>query len=598
MMRNDTRIASPNGIILVAHEILAPIMQEDMLAALPQEFLSLPREMVHLRAVSAKLSELAEFDWASARHRQSNEIQTRLKPLIDANPTWRVQYFGTAPIPLAMDFGYIIGGWTSVDVYQQRHDDNSWRWLNTARSTNVTFQPTELSKERIVAEGDLVIRVSMSHRIDPMETATVVPNSLGDVDIALQSPNEDAFESVADIEALKEQFDKVIDWAHATRPNADIHVFAAVTVGAAFRLGMAVNPTIHSPVHVYQYSKASSPHYQRVLVLQGDIEQIGPLSPEQIKGAAGLRELIKLELDRIRNVTAELHELDLADPAQTWMKVALRSICMDVGLDAFSGQILELAKIYETPLLESSVDLSTTATPDSFWYDAPSRMWKFDDRFLVALNEQFNDQDARRQAGRLLLLHEGVHLKTHGLTETTAREVRRFPKIVEELDYQADVWAFLHDYSIELAGTNPSNQDTRAFFINVVTVALDTFWAFDANGDQQRIEIRRLNRYLIWYWQLLRLELSSDLTGVLRVLANRPVIEIAGPKVESLNNRIYYSLDPARFNEPELGLLYKQRIIRYGHAPGARVKDILIGFRDRDKNKIRDALKSISDQIP
>jgi hypothetical protein len=47
-----------------------------------------------------------------------------------------------------------------------------------------------------------------------------------------------------------------------------------------------------------------------------------------------------------------------------------------------------------------------------------------------------------------------------------------------------------------------------------------------------------------------------------------------------------------------LGPLYNQRIVRYVHAPSARVKDILLGFRDQDKSRIREALKSISDQIP
>jgi len=39
---------------------------------------------------------------------------------------------------------------------------------------------------------------------------------------------------------------------------------------------------------------------------------------------------------------------------------------------------------------------------------------------------------------------------------------------------------------------------------------------------------------------------------VLRILANRPVIEIAGPKIESSDNRVFYSLDPAKFNEQNL----------------------------------------------
>jgi hypothetical protein len=126
---------------------------------------------------------------------------------------------------------------------------------------------------------------------------------------------------------------------------------------------------------------------------------------------------------------------------------------------------------------------------------------------------------------------------------------------------------------------------------------LDTFLAFDAIGDRERIEIRRLNRYLIWYWQLLMLERCLDLEGVLHVLANRPLIELAGPKVETSDNRVYYTLDPAKFDEPELCVVHRQRIVRYGHAPGARVKDVLLGFRERNKNKIREALKSISDQI-
>ncbi len=107
-----------------------------------------------------------------------------------------------------------------------------------------------------------------------------------------------------------------------------------------------------------------------------------------------------------------------------------------------------------------------------------------------------------------------------------------------------------------------------------------------------------MNRYLIWYWQMLRLEFCTDLKSALMVLAARPVIEIAGPRVETRENRVLYLLDPVRFDRPELGLFYKSRIMRYGDGPGSRVRDMLIGFRDRDRAKIRESLKSISDQIP
>jgi hypothetical protein len=583
----------PAGIVLVAHEVLAPITQEDMLAAIPSEYRSLPRETVHLRTVTAKLSELTGFDWASARRQQAGEVRNRLQPLIEGNPSWRIQYFGAAPIPLAMDLGYIIGGWTAVDVYQQRHNTNTWSWPQTSRSDHAQLHDIELPKERISAAGDVIIRVSISHRIDPSETAAVIANNLGEIDIALVRPHEDALESIADLAAVKEQFDKVVDWAHSARPNAELHVFAAVTVGAAFRLGMAINPTIHSPVHTYQYSTASSPRYEHALILQRDDPPASPLSAEQITAAAALRAQIGEELDQIRSLATQLGERDQAAPAESWLTAALPA----AGTEDMYGPARNLAKIFNTPLVESSVDLINTAAADSFCYDRPSRMWRLDDRFLAALIEQLPDEADRRQAARLLLLHEGLHEASHGLTGATAPQIRRFPKVVEELDYQADIWAFLHDYAFAMVGKNPTDAETRAFFIKVVTAALDTFWAFDAAGDRQRIEIRRANRYLIWYWQLLRLERCSDLRSVLGVLANRPVIEIAGPKMTSGDNRVFYSLDPSTFDEPEIGLLHKQRFLRYGHGPGVRVKDILLGFRERDKAKIRDALKSISDQI-
>src|SRR5258708_26498665 len=310
MSSKDAQRSAPAGIILVAHEVLTTIEQEDMLAAHSPDYRSLPRETVHLRAVSAKLSGLAGFDWAGARRQQAEEVRSRLQPLIDSNPSWRVQYFGAAPIPLAMDIGYLIGGWAAVDVYQQRHDTNAWVWPQTVRSGNMQIQEIELPKERIAAEGHVVIRVSVSHRIDPTETASVIPNSLGEVDIALLSPNEDALESAADLEAVREHFDKAVDWAHAARPNAELHVFAAVTVAAAFRLGMAINPTIHSPVHPYQYSKSLSPRYEHALVFQQLAQPVTPLTSDQVSEASNLRAQIGEELNRIRTVANEIRVRD------------------------------------------------------------------------------------------------------------------------------------------------------------------------------------------------------------------------------------------------------------------------------------------------
>jgi hypothetical protein len=58
-----------------------------------------------------------------------------------------------------------------------------------------------------------------------------------------------------------------------------------------------------------------------------------------------------------------------------------------------------------------------------------------------------------------------------------------------------------------------------------------------------QIEIRRLNRYLIWYWQLLRLERCSNLHGILQVLADRPLIEVAGQQLKPLTIGSFFRLN-------------------------------------------------------
>jgi hypothetical protein len=583
---------SPPGIILVAHEVLSNISHTDIVAALPDAFQNLPREVVFLREVRTNLRDIAALNWEFARRRQAEEIRERLLPLLSSKDGWRIQYYGTAPIPLAMYFGFMVGGFSPIDIYQQRHDTGSWRWPSDHHSPRATFADTVLPEERVTAPGDLIIRLSISHTIDPSDTGGILPLSVGEVDVALKEPHEDALQSREDLEELKYQFDRVIDWAHRFRPNAQLHVFAAITVGAAFRLGMAVNPTIHSPVHLYQYVKSASPRYKHAMVLQkaGTLDAAPTLTEAQ--EAAELRQLMQIELQLMQEACGLL-ATEHREGSQPWLKCALP----EVAEDPFHGAIGRLPSILDTAIRKSKIDLTATRVDGGFIYDAGQRLWRFDDRLLVSLIKQFPDLERRKQAGRLLLLHEGVHLQAHRLTGATSQQIRRFPKIVEELDYQADVWAYVHDYALQAARAK-AVPSVREYFINVVDVGIETFWAFDADADVSQIEIRRINRYLIWYWQLLSLERCSDLPDILRALADRPVIEIAGPQVETFDDRVFYSLEPARLRAPEIALLFENGLGRYGDSMGSRVSDVLRGFRERNPVMIRDSLKSIFDQMP
>lgn len=571
----------PDGLILIAHEVLGGISDREMIAALPDEHRALPRHTVRLNAVRTELGDLAEFDWAAAWRKTEADIQLKLSRLIENYPSYRLAYFGLAPIGLAMRFGHWVGGMRDIDVYQKRHDRPDWLWDRRGQPSELALISPALGSERINAEGDVVVRLSLSHRIDPSDTAPLYPESLGEYDLALAEPNEDALSSPEDLALIKIEFDKIIDWLHRFRPQARVHVFAAVTVGEAVTFGLAVNPTIHSPVHSYQYSKSRSPRYSPALILQAQSPESVKLTDDQIAAAAVLRSetarLLASMQEQVKSFSAD----------GTWLESLLD------GNSPFHGPITKLANIRATELTTSSVDLDMPQGVDGFNYDQKARKWQFADELLAAIRDYLVQDEAIYRAVRLLILHEAIHISSHSFTSATALQIRRFPKILEELDYQADVWAFVHEW--KLAGGSP--EAARDQFITIIETALRTFLAFDANAEKFQIEIRRLNRYLIWFWQLLRFERCHTLGEVLDVLAEKPLIEIAGPRVVSYEGRSIYLLDERYFEEPEIAVLVEQRLHRHGQAPGSRVRDILIGFRNRNDHAIIAAMRSIFDQL-
>jgi hypothetical protein len=586
----ETSTTLPPGIILISHPVLASITEGEMLEALLPPYRMLPRKLIELDDVRHDQHELADLDWGTARRKLAEQYRTLVAPVLSDNPDWRVSYFGTAPIPLAIELGCLLGGWAKVDVYQKHHDTKKWAWPKSGRGERATFVPAKLENGRVEAAGNIVLRIALSHPVS--DAREVVKGDLGEIEIALQQPHEDALESVEDLNAFRDEVNRVLDWVANNRPNAELHLFASMTVGASVCLGRCINPTMHPPVRTYQYSRTNSPPYTYALTVHGPEPERPALTHEQQTRASMLRRRMSEELCVIRKFTAELKAISQEAPV-TWLS------SLPLGGDQpFTGLITRLAPIFRTPIGGSEVDLATTMVAGGFQYESANRIWQVGDDLLSAISDRLPSEGEQRHAMRLFLLHEAIHLASHGLTEATAISVRRFPKIVEEMDYHADVWAFVHEYALRLSASPQNPPDARAYFIDTVKVALGTFWAFDSGNDRERMEVRRINRYLIWYWQLLRLESTCSLDEVLRVLANRPFIELAGPRIQASDDRVFYNFGQHPWAALEIAVLHGNRFRRFANGPGAPVAGILEGFRHASSENIRLALKSISDQIP
>lgn len=578
-----------SGVLLLLHPIITPIDEREAIAALPPSLREAPRRIVTVKPFEVDLEAIESLDWQDARARQERAFRELVAPVRAANPDFRIHYFGMAPIPLAMHLGYLAGDLARMEAYLLHHVRRDWRFAPEGAPAPALLPEKPLPQS--LAEGDVVVRVSVSHRVDPMDTRAVVPRPLCEIDLGLAHPGEDALERPEHIDAVVKQFDDAIDAIHRSLPNAErIHVFASVPVGLAFRLGARPNPTIHAPVVTYQFIARRSPRHERALILQRGQGASPVLTGEDRVNANALRGRAARELELIRRFGAS-HRRD----AGAWWDHPLPE---RVDPPAFSGRWRSLAPLHETCLMHTRLDEAAPGPIDGF--QLKDDQWQFTDELLAILCRRLTSPAAQERAMRMFLFHEGVHQTTHRLTRETSHEMRPFPRVLEELDYQGDVWAMVHEYGFSRWDSRaPAPGEARSAFGELIATAIETYWAFDDRGvTRDRFEIRRINRYLIWYWQALRISRASSLAEVLRILAERPLIEIAGPRTRLDDGRVVYLLDDRDLEHPELAVLSDDnRIHRFGHSPGSRVREVLDGFRARRSDSIASALKSIFDQV-
>lgn len=585
---------TPNdrGWILVSQPVHDTIDEAAMIAALPSEAAAASRRTVSIDSFRCSMAEAPSIDWHRARQATERDARERLRPLFETCPGYRVAYFGAAPIALAMLLGHLVERWRVCRTHQRRHDTGDWRWPSATRTVEVSTEG--VPPQVIRAPGEVVLRVATSHAIDDRDVAAVVDRPLADITISIGRPDPDALMAEEDLEEVARAFEKALDEVRERLPGAGcVHVFAAVPVGLAFRMGAAVSSTKHPRVQTYQYVQRAEPRYQPALVLQDRLERTRSLGETERAEAQALRALWQEELDALRGYAARVGQRP--DKKAAWFGRILPKEMR--GAEAFVGPWQQLRSLHEIGLDSMKVGQQASDLAE-FRYDPDRRTWEFGDGLLAAIAARMPTPEARRQAGRLFLLHEGLHDACQRLTTATSGDIGRFPKLLEKVDYQADAWAMLHDWGLCQERSLTSPIDLRAHLLTAIDAALGSFWSFDDTGDELReMQVRRVHRYLLWCWQRLRIERAKSPADVTSVLADRPFIELAGPPVVTHDERVFFDLAPGRASDPEIAVLWGCAVQRFGSGRGTPVADLLDGFRTRRSERVLTVLRSIFDQL-
>lgn len=544
---------------------------------------------------SAKLSELYNLPYDQIGLEQQRRYKNEIEPILKANPSLPIAYFGLAPIPLAFQLGVLMNGFSKCTIYQLHHEKKIWyKEIEPTEGNVFEISEIDLPKKTEKGKGDVFIRVSTSYRIEPQHSLEVLPNPTNEFDISLKQPNVDALTNQEQIMSVARAFQSVIGAYSNFLPDRDkIHLFISSTTGVAFILGTKINPNVCPFLQTYQFSRDESPKYKEAILITKKSDSIIAFTDDEKKLASDTRLQWNLELQEkvkpfIRNSVGIF---------STWFAHITQN---DIELiKCLIGNWSKLPDLSKTSLMNDSIDLEITNISNGFSYKESESKWLVDDGMFVSLSRRLNKYDGIDilKAGRLFLFHEGLHYSQdgHNLTEEIASGIGRFPKVIEEADYQADAWALLYEFKYSDM-FNPGSVQTnlKKFFLVSIDTAVETMWSFvDTGTELSEIQIRLMNRFLNWYWQWVRIERLSGngtLKEIIEILFEKPVIEFAGADVFTLDGqRVFYKLKASHSRNYELAIFYRNRVYRF--AP-VSINKIVEGFCELNGMKIKEGLRS------
>lgn len=590
-------------VIIIAHYGLdRKITKEECMKSLQEDY-DFDPIFIDFESGNSPLAELYSLPFENVALMQQRKFNEILKPYLDDNPEARIAYFGLVPIPVGFHLGVLVGNLHPYSIYQWHHSKHLW-FKETEAPSDYSFevQLSDLPKEVQRGKGEVSIRVSTSFNVDPQATYEVVPAPANEFDIALRTPHVDSLYSQSNINAVVNEFQRVIDsYSNKLKDRDKIHLFIASSAGLPFALGTRINPTVCPFVQTYQFDRSQTPKYREAIFISKEDESRPFLSDEARKIAADIRLAWSDQLEkRIKPFITTIS----GNQSATW----LETICDQDQYKKVSKNVSyawqDVPGIKGTSLKDDKIDQLIRDVDDGFEYTEKTNAWSLDDGFLFGLKVRLdkNPNTDFLQAGRLFFFHEALHYSKngHSLTKEVATGIGQFPKVIEEADYQADVWALLTEYKYSSIYESDKLKDgIKIFFCNAIETAVETMWSFVDNGSVlTSFQIRSMNRFLNWYWQWLKIE-SLDGTGtlpeVICILFQKPVIEFAGAPMDLKAHRTYYKLNVRNTQGLQLAAFEGNKVYRFA---SPTIEDIVKGFRTFNGEKIKSGLKGFQLPLP
>lgn len=579
---------STANILLLRHSGLREVSEKEVLDELSDSELRVPRQVQHINTMDFSTA-IDAGNWDSSEQ-YLVEQASLIRQLADTQGDTTIKYFGLAEIPHMLAVGAFIGDERHVQVFDFDRDRDTWAWPSTEQQLQLRTE--RLPAERVPSNGRVAIRVEISSSIQDADVAAVLGTDLlADIRIRLQdeqTPMVKTIGSAADAQQVRLAMRRALAAVAEFRPGTEIiHLFVAAPAPVCFLLGQELRLRNSPPFQTYGYRKQAEPKYQEAMLLtESDaMAAAEELTEEQVRRNQHIRQVVwPAALRGVLDYAASTKERS-NDTSGIWYRTFAKK-----ELFSAVNPFPSLPPLWAVANEHDTVDQEPYH--GEFGHDKSVNTWRLNDGLLTGLSTATHGGDVELQKLiRLFLYHEYVH-DYHSLTKYNATDVGRFPNCLERIDYAADLYALLHelDFASIYDRTSVATDDKiRQFLVDTIDLMIRSMWAFDAGGEFNRPQIRRVRRYLNWYWRRVQVSRAPELKVAMKALTTPPTIELAGCRLQVEGRRelmLLNKLDPT--TDLSIGLVTEnERLLRVTDSTNINIKALLQAFRSRDHDAIK-----------
>lgn len=293
-------------LLVICQPAFVSIHEDEIKEALPTANLDGPFHMASIAAFrEGSIQDSISIDWRRALEQQERQFSEHLAPHLRTHN--RMAFFGIAPIPLAVHLGSKLGTLHRIQEFQRCQFDAlgesyHWRWSTTeVDSLSIATNGPQPTRRK----GPLIFRVATRCPISVELTHAMVPNAVAEVDVSVSPTGIDVLRSAVHLDQLGNEVRAAIDRIRTEVPNCtEIHLFAAVPMAAAFRIGRLLAPTT-APCEVVTYQHFAGRYIPAIRIGETStaVLRTPPYRPRD--GSAGRRLTVTL-LHAIHEATLRL----------------------------------------------------------------------------------------------------------------------------------------------------------------------------------------------------------------------------------------------------------------------------------------------------